>query len=78
MRKTTKFKILMLMMCLVFGNLFIWIVYFSVPNRTKTTNKEIIYYKSKLTRKQKEDLVELTKENSHLNYINNYCLTYEN
>ena len=72
MKDTTKFKICVLIALLVWGNIFIYFLYLSSSERTKTTNKEIIYYKSKLTQQQMEDLVKLTPENSHLNYIFNY------
>jgi len=71
-------KILYLMLFLLWANVFIFIIYLSLSERTKTTNKSIIELKSKHTRKQIEDLVELTKDTGHLNYINNDCLGCEN
>ncbi len=71
-------KILYLMLFLLWANVFVFIIYLSLSERTKTTNKAIIELKSKHTRKQIEDLVELTKDTGHLNYINNECLGCEN
>ncbi len=62
----------MLIMCLVFCNVFIFIIYLTLSERTKTTNKAIVKIKSKLTQEQTEDLVKLTPENSHLTYIFNH------
>ena len=71
-------KILYLMLFLLWANVFVFIIYLNLSERTKTTNKAIIELKSKHTRKQIEDLVELTKDTGHLNYINNECLGCEN
>jgi uncharacterized membrane protein len=71
-------KILYLMLFLLWANVFVFIIYLSLSERTKTTNKAIIKIKTKHTRKQIEDLVELTKDTGHLNYINNDCLGCEN
>ena len=71
-------KILYLMLFLLWANVFVFIIYLNLSERTKTTNKAIIELKSKHTRKQIEDLVELTKDTGHLNYINNDCLGCEN
>lgn len=68
-------KILYLMLVLLWANVFVFIIYLTLSERTKTINKEILKVKSKLTQEQTEDLVKLTKKNSHLNYINNDCLT---
>ncbi len=62
----------MLIMCLVFCNVFIFIIYLTLSERTKTTNKAIVKIKSKLSQEQTEDLVKLIPENSHLTYIFNY------
>ena len=71
-------KILYLLLTLLWANVFVFIIYLNLSERTKTTNKAIIELKSKHTRKQIEDLVELTKDTGHLNYINNDCLGCEN
>ena len=66
------------MLFLLWANVFVFIIYLNLSERTKKTNKSIIELKSKHTRKQIEDLVELTKDTGHLNYINNDCLGCEN
>lgn len=65
-------KILYLMLVLLWANVFVFIIYLTLSERTKTINKAILKVKSKLTQQQMEDLVKLTPENSHLNYIFNY------
>lgn len=65
-------KILYLMLVLLWANVFVFIIYLTLSERTKTINKEILKVKRKLTQEQTEDLVKLTPENSHLTYIFNY------
>jgi hypothetical protein len=72
MKDTTKFKICAVIALLVWGNIFVWFLYLSLREPMKTINKRIVEVKSKLTQEQKENLVGLTKENSHLTYIFNY------
>ena len=75
MKDTTKFKICVVIALLVWGNIFVWFLYLSLREPTKTINKRIVQVKKKLSQEQKEDLVKMTKKNSHLNWINNDCLT---
>lgn len=65
-------KILYLMLVLLWTNVFVFIIYLTLSERTKTINKEILKVKRKLTQEQTEDLVKLTPENSHLTYIFNH------
>lgn len=65
-------KILYLMLVLLWANVFVFIIYLTLSERTKTINKEILKVKRKLTQEQTEDLVKLTPENSHLTYIFNH------
>ena len=65
-------KILYLMLVLLWANVFVFIIYLTLSERTKTINKRIVKIKSKLTQEQTEDLVKLTPENSHLTYIFNH------
>ena len=65
-------KILYLMLVLLWANVFVFIIYLTLSERTKTINKDILKVKRKLTQEQTEDLVKLTPENSHLTYIFNH------
>lgn len=65
-------KILYLMLVLLWANVFVFIIYLTLSERTKTINKEILKVKRKLTQEQTEDLVKLIPENSHLTYIFNH------
>lgn len=72
MKDTTKFKICVLIALLVWANVFVWFLYLSLREPTKSTLKRIVKVKTKLTQEKIEDLVKLTPENSHLTYIFNY------
>lgn len=65
-------KILYLMLVLLWANVFVFIIYLTLSERTKTINKEIVKIKRKLTQEQTEDLVKLIPENSHSTYIFNH------
>lgn len=71
-------KVLYILLVLLWANVFVFIIYLTLSEKKKMINKQIIEVKTKHTRKQIEDLVELTKDTGHLNYINNQCLTCEN
>lgn len=72
MENTTKFKICVLIALLMYLNILVWFLYLSFSKATKTTKETIVRVKSRMSQEQKEKLVELTKENSHLTYIFNH------